>query len=515
MPDHWQVLIVVTAGAFLANLDLFIVNIAFPAIQADFPGAGLVGALLGAERLRDRLRRAARAGRPAGRPRRAQADLPRRPRRSSSSPRRSAPLADRAVDAGRRAGDPGGRGGADDPHLAGAAAARVPARAPSRGGRPLDGGRGRWPRPSAPRSAGLLVTASWRWVFLVNLPLGAAHRRRRRGGSCASSRDPAQRRLPGPRRRRPALPSASARWRSASSRAATGGGRARPVVGVEVLASASLAALRPALGAPPGAGGRAGAAAPARGRGRPNTSVFLFSMGFFPLLLATVLFLTEVWHYRCCEAGLAVAPGPLMVALLSWPAGRLAGRVGPRAPGAARGHPVRGRLRLVDLAFAGEHPDYLRDMLPAMILVGTGREPHLPDPGRGGRRRRCPPARSATGSAVFNMSRQIGGVVGVAVLVAILGAGVARRSTGSAPAGPSWPAPPWRRARWSWCFLPAARRRSGLPPNRHGPPLLHERHSLPARRAEIRRGARRRDPNRGASQASDDGYPYSSSRRLR
>ncbi|MEW6581574.1 MAG: MFS transporter, partial [Actinomycetota bacterium] len=38
---HWQVLLVVTAGAFLANLDLFIVNIALPAIQADFAGSSL------------------------------------------------------------------------------------------------------------------------------------------------------------------------------------------------------------------------------------------------------------------------------------------------------------------------------------------------------------------------------------------------------------------------------------------------------------------------------------------
>src|SRR5215470_15869371 len=41
MARHWKVLIVVTAGAFLANLDLFIVNIAFPAIRADFPGSSL------------------------------------------------------------------------------------------------------------------------------------------------------------------------------------------------------------------------------------------------------------------------------------------------------------------------------------------------------------------------------------------------------------------------------------------------------------------------------------------
>ena len=41
MPRRWQVLLVVTAGAFLANLDLFVVNIAFPAILSDFPQASL------------------------------------------------------------------------------------------------------------------------------------------------------------------------------------------------------------------------------------------------------------------------------------------------------------------------------------------------------------------------------------------------------------------------------------------------------------------------------------------
>ena len=43
MARQWQVLLVATAGAFLANLDLFVVNIAFPAIQDDFSGAGISG----------------------------------------------------------------------------------------------------------------------------------------------------------------------------------------------------------------------------------------------------------------------------------------------------------------------------------------------------------------------------------------------------------------------------------------------------------------------------------------
>ena len=41
MARRWRVLLIATAGAFLANLDLFVVNIAFPAIGDDFPGASL------------------------------------------------------------------------------------------------------------------------------------------------------------------------------------------------------------------------------------------------------------------------------------------------------------------------------------------------------------------------------------------------------------------------------------------------------------------------------------------
>jgi MFS family permease len=60
-----------------------------------------------------------------------------------------------------------------------------------------------------------------------------------------------------------------------------------------------------------------------------SASVVLFTLGFFPLLPAA-LFMTEVWGYSVLQAGLAIAPGPLMVALLSWPAGTLAGRAGSR-----------------------------------------------------------------------------------------------------------------------------------------------------------------------------------------
>src|SRR4051795_343459 len=41
MQRRWQVLILVSVATFVASLDLFIVNIAFPDIQADFGEAGL------------------------------------------------------------------------------------------------------------------------------------------------------------------------------------------------------------------------------------------------------------------------------------------------------------------------------------------------------------------------------------------------------------------------------------------------------------------------------------------
>ena len=59
-----------------------------------------------------------------------------------------------------------------------------------------------------------------------------------------------------------------------------------------------------------------------------NGATFLYSVGFFGMLLANVLFLTSVWHYSTLEAGLAITPGPLLVAVLSGPSGRLAARVG-------------------------------------------------------------------------------------------------------------------------------------------------------------------------------------------
>jgi MFS family permease len=153
-----------------------------------------------------------------------------------------------------------------------------------------------------------------------------------------------------------------------------------------------------------------------------DAGVFLFSMGFFALLLASALFLTDVWHYSTLQAGIAFAPGPLMVALFSGPTGAFAGRVGTR-PLVITGSLLFAAGSAWWIAFAGTTPSYWDDLLPGMLLSGLGVAfvfPILAGAAVSG----LPAGRTATGSALFNTARQIGGVVGVAAFVAILGGSV-------------------------------------------------------------------------------------------
>ena len=55
-----------------------------------------------------------------------------------------------------------------------------------------------------------------------------------------------------------------------------------------------------------------------------NAATLLYAMGFFAMLLGNILFLTGVWRYPILLAGLAVTPGPLVVAAVAGPAGKLA-----------------------------------------------------------------------------------------------------------------------------------------------------------------------------------------------
>ena len=149
-----------------------------------------------------------------------------------------------------------------------------------------------------------------------------------------------------------------------------------------------------------------------------NAGMFVFSSAFYALLLAGVLFLTQVWDYSILEAGFAITPGPLMAALAAPPGGRLSDRYGQRVvavPGALLFAAGAGLLALN----MDSTPDYVAEYLPAQILTGAGVGLSFAS-WSSAAVAQLPPERFATGSAVLSCLRQIGAVVGIAVLVAVL-----------------------------------------------------------------------------------------------
>ncbi|HEY3184730.1 MAG TPA: MFS transporter [Gaiellaceae bacterium] len=151
-----------------------------------------------------------------------------------------------------------------------------------------------------------------------------------------------------------------------------------------------------------------------------NTGVFVFAAGFYALLLCNVLFLTGVWDYSVLRAGVALTPGPLMATLAAPVGGRLADRFGQRLVAAPGGVVFAGGALFLALA-AGGHPAYVSHFLPGMLLTGTG--VGLSFSGFSSAAvAELPRVRFATGSAISATSRQIGAVVGIAGLIAVLGA---------------------------------------------------------------------------------------------
>ncbi len=150
-----------------------------------------------------------------------------------------------------------------------------------------------------------------------------------------------------------------------------------------------------------------------------DISALLFSASFAAMLLGNVLFMTDVWGYSTFAAGLGLAPGPLAAAVLAARSGKLVVPLGSRFLGT-----LGTGLFALGCAWwlwrMGPSPDYLGEMLPGLLITGVGVGLTLPAHGSAAAGS-LPPQRFATGSAIFTMSRQLGFVIGVAILVSILG----------------------------------------------------------------------------------------------
>jgi EmrB/QacA subfamily drug resistance transporter len=149
-----------------------------------------------------------------------------------------------------------------------------------------------------------------------------------------------------------------------------------------------------------------------------SAATFLFFAGFAAMLVGGVLYLTEIWHYSVLEAGLGFAPGPVMAAASAAISGRLADRVGPAVLGAPGGILFAiGAAWWTQLPAA---PSYATDYLPALIIGGVGVGLTLPA-FTASAVLAVPAHRLATGIAGETMFRQVGAAFGVATWVALFG----------------------------------------------------------------------------------------------
>jgi MFS family permease len=267
-----------------------------------------------------------------------------------------------------------------------------------------------------PAVGGILVAASWRWVFLVNLPIGVA-------ALVAGWRllpDVPGHRIPWPDGLSAVLITAGvgALTLGLVEGGSWGWGSTRTVA---VLAAAfvllTLFALRTARHHNP-------LIERALFRVRPFTGAsavaLLFSIAFGAMLLSRVLWAQDVWHWSALTTGFSIVPGPIMVPLFSFlVAGRLIARFGPGVVIAAGSTIFAAGMAWMALA-AGLTPDYVGDVLGGLILTGIGVGLTLPTM-MATAAASLPPTSFATGSAVVNMLRQVGLAIGVALLIAVLG----------------------------------------------------------------------------------------------
>jgi EmrB/QacA subfamily drug resistance transporter len=262
--------------------------------------------------------------------------------------------------------------------------------------------------------------AGWPWAFYLNLPLGALSLWFGAGLLKESVKPDARRRVDGV-------------------------GMALLIVGVGALALAIVQSESPAwrrgeliVAAAVGAASLAAFVLWARATPHPlvdlglfrhrtyryvNLATLSFGIAFAMMFFAFFFYMTGVWHYSLPQAGLAVTPGPLLVMPTAILTGRLAARMGHR-PFLVGGSLVYAASGLWFMLVPGAEPAYLSQWLPGLLLSGIGVGMVLPSLS-GAAVNRLPAQHYAVGSAVNQATRQIGGVLGVAVTVLLLGQGAA------------------------------------------------------------------------------------------
>ncbi|WP_377273514.1 MFS transporter [Peterkaempfera sp. SMS 1(5)a] len=261
---------------------------------------------------------------------------------------------------------------------------------------------------AGPLVGGLLVsTVGWRWVFLINLPVGVACLMLTlRHVACSPRR--ADRALDWPAQC--AVVAAVALLTAALNEAGRRGWSDPAViagVSLAVLAAAAFAARERLARSP---------ALPLsllRSRAMSGGSVIglLFNFGFYGMVFTASLEFQHQRGFSALRTGLALFPAVAMTMFASVLSGRLTRRTGDR-PLVISGM-LLAALGLAGWASAGTDPAYPLLVAP-MMAAGFGTSFALTG-GAATVMGAAPPAYSGAASALFNTARQIGSATGVAL----------------------------------------------------------------------------------------------------
>jgi EmrB/QacA subfamily drug resistance transporter len=268
-----------------------------------------------------------------------------------------------------------------------------------------------------PTLGGLLVQVSWRWIFLVNVPVGIA------AIAAGASVLPD---VPGERGPLPDVIGTllltgsvgatvlalvnSDRWHWNSAEvigllvgsaiglllfAVRSASHPNPVFEVQLLRVPQVAAAL--------------------------TSLLLFTTAFGAMILSLVLLAENTWGWSALRGGIAATPNAVLVLPASLVAGVMLARIRPGVVIVAGCWLYaigiiwwRGGLSM--------HPAYLPNLLVGLVLTGVGAGLTMPTLFSVAASA-LPPHRFATGSGLVNMIRQLGIALGVAILVAVLATG--------------------------------------------------------------------------------------------
>ena len=263
---------------------------------------------------------------------------------------------------------------------------------------------------SGPLVGGLLTLVSWRLIFFINLPAGAA------------AVVLAGRMAPSPRRRasfdwagQPTGVAAMAALTYGTIQAGAVGFAAPQVLAAFAVAVVSLAgflAVEARVAHPMVPLGLVRS----RNVAVPVAVGFAFVVGFYGLPFVMSLYLQQVRHLSPFAAGAVFVPMALLGAVLTPFSARLAGCLGPRRViGGGLAVMAAGLALLAGVSPAA--PTWALALL--MVLVGLAGPAVMP-PVTAVLLNSVPQQQAGTASGVFNTSRQVGGALAVAVFGALL-----------------------------------------------------------------------------------------------